>query len=80
MDSRSRVEEGDTFVSCRVNRLLFTKDLVLLSSSQQGPQHALDRFSAERDGARTKINAKNIEVLYLSTNHRQCMLQVNAIH
>ena len=46
----------------------------------QGPQHALDRFSAARDGARMKINAKNIEVLCLSTNHRQCMLQVNAIH
>ena len=46
----------------------------------QGPQHALDRFSAARDGARMKINAKNIEVLCLSTNHRQCMLQVNGMH
>jgi len=35
-------------------------------SSQQGLQHALDRFSAECDQAGTKTNTKKIEVLHLS--------------
>jgi len=30
---------------CRINRLLFADDLVLLASSQQVFQHALDRFA-----------------------------------
>jgi len=34
VDSHSRVEEGVIFVSCRINRLLFADDLVLLASSQ----------------------------------------------
>jgi len=39
-----RVDEGVTAGSCRINRLLFADDLVLLASSQQSLQHALDRF------------------------------------
>jgi len=46
IDSHSRVDEGVTAGSCRINRLLFASDLVLLASSQQSLQHALDRFSA----------------------------------
>jgi len=38
------VEEGVTDGSCRINRLLFADNLVLLASSQHGLQHALDRF------------------------------------
>ena len=32
--------------SCRINRLLFADDLVLLASSEQGFQHAFDRLAA----------------------------------
>jgi len=63
IDSRSRVEEGVAFVSCRINRSRFADVLVLLASSQQHLQHVLDRFSAACDRARMKIRTKNTEVL-----------------
>jgi len=80
IDSHSRVEEGVTSVSCRMNRLRFADGLVLLASSQQGLQHALDRFSAACDRAKMKISTKNTEVLCPSTNQKQYMLQVSGIH
>jgi len=46
-------------------------------SSQQGLQHAFDRFSAACDQPRKKISAKKIEVLCLSRRPRQCILQVS---
>jgi len=63
--------------SCRINRLLFAYDLVLLAPSEQGLQHALDRFSAACDHAGMKISNKNTEVLRLSRNPSRCMRQVN---
>ena len=65
IDSYSRVDEGVTSVSCRINHLLFADDLVLLASSQQCLQHALDRFSAACDRAGRKIYTKYTEVLSL---------------
>ena len=44
--------------------------------SQQGVQHAFDRFSAACDQAGTKISSKKIEELCLSRRPRQCILQV----
>jgi len=55
IDSHSRVDEGVTVVSCRINRLLFD-DLVLLASSQQSLQHALDRLSGACDRTEMRIN------------------------
>jgi len=46
-------------------------------SSQQGLQHAFDRFSAACNQAGMKISTKTIEVLCLSRRLRQCILQVN---
>jgi len=46
-------------------------------SSQQGLQHAFDRFYAACNQAGTKISAKMIDVLCLSRRPRQCMLQVS---
>jgi len=77
IDSHSRVDEGVTVGSYRINRLYFADDLVLLASFQQCLQHALDRFSAACDRTGMKINTKNSEALCLSTNPRQCMLQVS---
>jgi len=77
--SRSQVDEGATVGSCRINRLLFADDLVLLASSQHSLQHVLDRFSAACDRAGMKISTKITEVLCFSTNPRQCMLRA-AIH
>jgi len=46
-------------------------------SSQQGLQHAFDRFSAAHDQAGTKISTKKIEVLCLSRRPRQFILQIS---
>jgi len=67
IDSHSRVDKGVTVV-VGGSTVLFTDDLVLLASSQQGLQHALDRFSAAYNRARMKISAKKTEVLCLSRN------------
>jgi len=40
----SEVDEGVTVGNCRNKPLLFSGDWVLLASSQQAFQHALDRF------------------------------------
>jgi len=48
-----------------MNRLLFSDDLVLLASFQQGLQHTLDQLFAACDRAGMKINTKNTEVLCL---------------
>jgi len=55
--SHSRIDEGVTAESCRINRL------VLLASSQQSLQPTLDRFSAAWDRAGMKINTFYTEVL-----------------
>jgi len=63
IDSHSRVNEGITSRNCRINRLRFTDDLVMFSSSEQRLQHALGRFSAVCDLARMKISMKKTELL-----------------
>jgi len=60
--------------------LLFAGEMVLHAwISQQGLQHAFDRFSAACDQAGTKIISKTIEVLCLLRRSRQCFLHVNGI-
>jgi len=51
IDSHSQADKGGTVGRCKMNRLLFADVLVPIASSQQGPQHALDRFSAAYDQA-----------------------------
>jgi len=46
-------------------------------SSQQGLQHAFDRFSTACEQAGTKISSKKTEVLILLRRPRQCILQVS---
>jgi len=46
-------------------------------SSQQGLEHAFDRFSAACDQAGTKISSKKIEALRRLRRPRQCFLQVS---
>ena len=60
-----------------INRLLFDDNLVLLASSEQGLQHALQRFSAAWDEAEMTISIKKSEVLCLSRNPSQCTLHVS---
>jgi len=64
IDSHRRVDEIVSVGDCRINRLLFADGLVRgYGSSQQGLQHAFDRFFAACNQAGTKISSKKIEVL-----------------
>ena len=49
IDSHYRVYGCVTAGSCRINRLVFAGDLVLIASSQRALQHVLDTFSATCD-------------------------------
>ena len=49
MDKLSQTDECVTIKSCKIIRLLFADDLVLLASSESGLQHALDSFAAACD-------------------------------
>jgi len=46
VESRSRVDEAVIFGSCRINRLRFGDDLLLLVSSEQDLQYAHGWFYA----------------------------------
>ena len=76
-DSHFRVDEGVKVGRCRVNHLVFADDLVLLASSEQGLQQTLDRLSIVCDQVGMKISTEKTEVLCLSRNPRQYMLQVS---
>jgi len=73
--SHSRVDEGATAGSCRINRLLL-QTISYCQHFLNNLQHALDRFSAACNRAGIKISTKYTEVLCLSTKPRQCMRQV----
>ena len=57
--------------------MLFVDDLVLLSSTESGLQRALNSFADACDTAGIKISTAKTEVLHLSRNPDQCVLQVN---
>jgi len=75
-----------TDVSTRLSQLgtagwtvcfLRTNWYCMRGSSQQGLQHAFDRFSAACYQAGTKISTETIEVFCLSRRPRQCILQLS---
>ena len=65
-ESCGEVKIGD----CTVRRLLFADDLVLLDSTQNGLQQALDRFSDGCSVAGMKISTTKTETMCLSTDIR----------
>ena len=73
----SPADEYATIGNCKVSRLLFADDLVLLSSTESGLLHALNSFADACDAAGMKISTAKTEVLHLSRNPDQCVLQVN---
>ena len=58
-------------------RLLFADDLVLLDSTQNGLQQALDRFSDACSVAGMKISMTKTETTCLSRQPKQCSLQID---
>ena len=77
MDKCSQGEECASIENYKISRLLFADELVLLSSTESGFQSALNSFADARDTAEMKISTAKTEVLHLSRNPDQCVLQVN---
>ena len=64
---------------CKISRLLFDGDLVLLASSESGLQHALNSFAAASDIARMKISSSKTEILLLLRNSVRYFLKVGGV-
>ena len=79
MDKLSRIDECVTIGRCKISRLLFADDLVLLASSESGLQHTINGFAAACDIAGMKISTSKTEVLHLLRNPVQCSLQVSGV-
>ena len=77
IDKRSQADECATIGNCKISRLLFADDLVMLSSTESGLQRALNSFADACNTAGMKISTAKTEVLHLSRNPDQCVLQVN---
>ena len=70
-------DECATIGNCKISRLLFADDLVLLSSTESGLQRALNSFADARYTAGMKISTGKTEVLHISRNPDQSVLQVS---
>ena len=77
IDKCSQADECATIGNCKISRLLFADDLVLLSSTEFGLQRTLNSFADACNTAGMKISTAKTEVLHLSRNPDQCVLQVN---
>ena len=83
IDKCSQADECATIGNCKISRLLFADELVLLSSTESshstesGLQHALNSFADACNTAGMKISTAKTEVLHFSRNPDQCVLQVN---
>ena len=75
-DKLSRTNKCVTIGRCKISRLLFADELVLLASPESGLQHALIDFAAACGIAGMKISSSKTEVLHLSRNPVQCSLQI----
>ena len=79
IDKCSKADESATIENCKIIRLLFADDLVLLSFTRSGLQLALTSFSVACDAAGMKISAAKTEVFHLSRNPDQSLVQVNGV-
>ena len=77
IDKCSQADECATIGKCKLSRLLFADDLILLSSAESGHQRALNSLTDACNTAGMKISTAKTEVLHLSRNPDQCVLQVN---
>ena len=77
IDKCNQADECATIGNCKISRLLFADDLVLLSSTESGLQRALNSFADACDTAGIKISTAKPEALHLSRNADQCVLLVN---
>ena len=79
IEKRSRGRECVRIGDVKVSRLLFADDLVLLASSQEDLQRALDRFAAECEVDGMRINTSKTEVMVLSREPVDCTEHVSGV-
>ena len=79
IDKCSQADECATIGNCKISRLLFADDLVLLSYTESGLHRGLNSFANACNTAGMKISTAKTEVLHLSRNPDQCVLQVNGV-
>ena len=79
MDKLSQTDKCVTIGRCKISRLLFANNLVLLATCQSGLQHALNSFAAACEIAGMKISTAKTEALHFSKNLVQCSLQVGRV-
>ena len=77
IDKCSQVDECDTIKNCKISRLPFANDLVLLYSTESDLQRALNSFADACDADGMKLSTAKTEVLHLSRNPDHCVLQMN---
>ena len=64
IDKCSQADECATIGNCKISRLLFADDLVLLSSTESGLQRALNSFADACNTVGIKISTAKTEVAY----------------
>ena len=74
-ESCGKVKIGE----CTVQRLLFADDLVLLDSTENGLQQALDGFSDACCVAGMKISTTETETMCLSRQPKQCSIEIDVV-
>ena len=79
MAKLNRTDEYVMIGRCKIGKLLFTNDLVLLASFESGLRHTLNGFAAACGIAEMKISTSKTEVLHLLRNPVQCSLQVGGV-
>ena len=79
MDKCSRVTESVSIGNCKISRLLFADDLVLLASTESDLHCELNVFARACDTAGMKISTSKTEVLHLSRKPDKCSLQVSRV-
>ena len=73
IDKCTQADKCATIENCKISLLLFADDFVLLSSTESGLQRALNSLQQ----CRNENKHVKTEVLHLSRNPDQCVLQVN---
>ena len=68
MDKFSRTDKCVMIGRCKISRLVFADDSVLLASSKSGLQHALNGFAETCDLDGMKISTSKTAVLHLLRN------------
>ena len=79
IDKCSQADKCATIGNSKISCLLFADDLVLLSSTESSLQRAFNSFADACNTAGMKISTAKTEVLHLSRNPDQCVVQVNGV-